>query len=82
MADPVGLGAVGVTTVAVKASGCSISVAMTMSTRQGRISFVIDCRVSCIRMRCLLRTCPEEVIGPNQTRRSNTIANPSRRNQG
>jgi hypothetical protein len=28
MADPVGLGAVGVTTVAVKASGCSISVAM------------------------------------------------------
>jgi hypothetical protein len=35
--DPVGLmGAVGVTTVAVKASGCSISVAMAMETRQGR----------------------------------------------
>lgn len=47
MADPVGLGALGVPTVAVKASGCSISVAMTMSTRQGRILFVIDYRVVC-----------------------------------
>lgn len=70
--DPVGLiGAVGVTTVAVKASGCSISVAMAMRRVKVVLPFVVESRwrVRVVRVQKVLEL---SNIAPNQTGRNST----------